>query len=178
MNADLTPFIHALTFAAEMHRTQRRKDTDQSPYINHPLAVMATLWQAGVRDMTLLTAALLHDTIEDTPATELDLRRLFGDEITDLVLEVTDDKSLPKPERKQAQIEHAPHLSDRAAQLKLADKACNLHDLVAWPPESWSHERLVDYVNWSQEVVQVLRGRFPTLEAIYDEKLKAVSEKL
>ena len=154
------------------------QDADRSPYINHPIAVMHTLWQAGVRDVPLLTAALLHDTVEDTPASEADLRRRFGDEVTELVLEVTDDKSLSQPERKQAQIDHAPHLSDRAAQLKMADKACNLHDLIALPPETWSHQRRVDYVNWSEKVVAQLRGRFPQLEAIYDEQLTLAQQAL
>lgn len=175
---DLTPFINALTYAAEKHRTQKRKDADRTPYINHPLAVMGTLWQAGMRDWALLTAALLHDTIEDTSATETDLRQRFGDDVTDLVLEVTDDKSLDKAERKQAQIDHAPHMSARAAQLKIADKACNLHDLITLPPEAWSHQRKVDYVNWSEAVVDQLRGRFPQLEAIYNEKLATARQAL
>lgn len=97
--------IDAAAFAAERHRDQRRKDASASPYINHPLALARMLSvEAGVADPVVIAAALLHDTIEDTETTEAELRERFGDEVTDVVLEVTDDKSLPKARRKQLQV--------------------------------------------------------------------------
>ena len=94
--------IRAIEFAAQKHRMQRRKDTDASPYINHPIALMHVLCvDGGVTDPVVLAAALLHDTIEDTETTEAELRAAFGDKSTDVVLEVTDDKELPKAERKR-----------------------------------------------------------------------------
>ena len=88
--------LKALRFAAEKHNDQRRRDTKASPYINHPIQVVETLWSVGeVRDEALLTAAVLHDTIEDTDATPDEIRQIFGDGVLQLVLEVTDDKSLP-----------------------------------------------------------------------------------
>jgi GTP diphosphokinase / guanosine-3',5'-bis(diphosphate) 3'-diphosphatase len=69
--------IRALEFAARKHRMQRRKDEDASPYINHPIALMHVLCiDGGVTEPVILTAAALHDTIEDTETTgaELELR--------------------------------------------------------------------------------------------------------
>ena len=110
-----TLIIKAASFAAYKHRNQRRKDADASPYINHPLGLASVLTEEGeVIDTATICAALLHDTIEDTDTSAIELEREFGAEICALVLEVTDVKSLPKAERKLAQIEHASYISDKA----------------------------------------------------------------
>ena len=104
--------ITAIAFAADKHRNQRRKDPEGSPYINHPIALANLLLnEAGIEDQRVLVAAVLHDTIEDTKTTEQELVRHFGKEVADIVLEVTDDKALPKAERKRLQVAHAPHLA-------------------------------------------------------------------
>lgn len=163
----------ALRFSAEKHNDQRRRDAKGSPYINHPIQVAETLWSVGgVRDDALLTAAILHDTIEDTDATPEEIRREFGEEVLELVLEVTDDKSLPKQVRKQLQIENAPHKSLRAKMLKLADKLCNVRDIVSLPPADWSLKRKQEYLLWTEKVVKGLRGASKDLEARYDEELR------
>ena len=165
--------IKAARFAADKHRKQRRKDADASPYINHPIALVDLLAnQGGVSDPVVLCAALLHDTIEDTDTTAEELRAAFGDEIADVVLEVTDDKTLAKKLRKQLQIEHARHASPRAKLVKLADKICNLRDLAATPPADWSVQRKADYFDWASEVVAGLRGSHPQLEALFDEAFR------
>lgn len=129
--------IGAVAFAAEKHRNQRRKDADASPYINHPIALANVLANEGrVHDVAVICAAVLHDTIEDTETTEDELRSLFGPEVASIVLEVTDDKALEKQVRKQLQIEHAPHASPKAKLVKLADKICNLRDILASPQRS------------------------------------------
>lgn len=118
--------ITAFAFAADKHKNQRRKDAEASPYINHPIALANLLLnEAGVEDQRVLIAAILHDTIEDTDTTEQELVKHFGKDVADIVLEVTDDKALPKAERKRLQIEHAAHISRRAKLVKLADKICN-----------------------------------------------------
>ena len=123
--------ITALAFAADKHKNQRRKDAEASPYINHPIALANLLLnEAGVEDQRVLIAAVLHDTIEDTDTTEQELVKHFGKDVADIVLEVTDDKALPKAERKRLQIEHAAHISRRAKLVKLADKICNLRDIA------------------------------------------------
>ena len=127
--------LRALEFAANKHRDQRRKDKVQSPYINHPIAVANLLWEAGVRDEATLLAGVLHDTIEDTATTREELAAVFGDEVAGIVAECTDDKSLPKQRRKELQVEHAPDKSHPAKLVKLADKACNVRDIVDSPPD-------------------------------------------
>jgi guanosine-3',5'-bis(diphosphate) 3'-pyrophosphohydrolase len=103
---------------------QRRKDSDASPYINHPIALMHVLCLDGrISDPVVLAVAALHDTIEDTETTEQELRTTFGEEITQIIIEMTDDKSLPKEERKRLQIEHAHRMSGEGALVKLADKS-------------------------------------------------------
>ena len=164
--------LKALHFSATKHRDQRRKDVPQSPYINHPIAVAQTLWEiGGVRDGATLAAAILHDTIEDTATTREEIQGQFGAEILSLVLEVTDDKALPKMERKRLQIEHAPHISTGAKQIKLADKICNLHDILQSPPAFWDLQRRQQYLLWTEQVVAGLRGVNPALEREYDRLL-------
>jgi guanosine-3',5'-bis(diphosphate) 3'-pyrophosphohydrolase len=166
----MNQLIQAIAFAANKHRNQRRKDADASPYINHPIALADVLAnEGGVTDETVLIAAILHDTIEDTETTAEELTAIFGETITAIVLEVTDDKALPKAERKRLQIEHAPTISAAAKLVKLADKICNLRDIVASPPEKWSLERRQAYFDWAKAVVNGLRGIHPELEQIFDE---------
>ena len=161
--------IQAIAFAADKHRNQRRKDADASPYINHPIALANVLAnEAGVDEEAVLIAAVLHDTIEDTDTTASELESVFGEEIAAIVLEVTDDKRLPKGERKRLQIEHAPTISRSAKLVKLADKICNLRDILASPPADWSPERKQGYFDWAAKVVAGVRGVHPELEAVFD----------
>ena len=165
--------LSALAFAALKHRDQRRKDLAASPYINHPIALANVLAnEGGIDDERVLIAAVLHDTIEDTETTEQELVREFGREIADIVLEVSDDKSLSREERKLLQIEHALHISRRAKLVKLADKICNLRDVANNPPADWSLARRQDYFDWARAVVEGLRGAHPALEHIFDEAYK------
>ena len=172
-------FISAVAFASEKHRNQRRKDADASPYINHPIALANVLAnEGGVVDATILSAAVLHDTIEDTKTTADELRQLFGDKVTSIVLEVTDDKLLAKEVRKEEQVRHASLISTEAKLVKLADKICNLRDILASPPADWSAERKRAYFEWASRVVAGLRGVHPGLEAVFDGLLARQSELL
>lgn len=163
--------ITAIHFSADRHRDQRRKDDLRSPYINHPIEVAELLWRVGgIRDKAVILAAILHDTIEDTDTTPDEIRSLFGQEVLDIVLECTDDKSLPKAERKRLQIETASHKSEKARLVKIADKACNLHDLNQSPPRFWPRIQRQEYLLWSERVVAGLRGINRELEAYYDEQ--------
>ncbi len=179
MKNDLTFFLKALNFSAEKHRHQRRKDTAASPYINHPIEVAYILWTIGeVHDEAAIIAAILHDTIEDTDTTPEEIRLSFGDEVLGLVLEVSDDKSLPKLERKQNQITHSPHLSRRAKQIKLADKICNVRDIAYAPPDHWPQQRRIDYLQWAREVIDGLRGANEKLEKHFDDTLASARQKI
>lgn len=167
---DLGLALQALAFAALKHRHQRRKDREASPYINHPIDVANILVnEAGVNDPLVVVAAILHDTVEDTATTPEELAAEFGPEVSAIVAEVTDDKALPKAERKRQQEEHAPHASFRAQQVKLADKISNVRDIARSPPESWDLARKRDYFDWAKRVVDGVRGRHARLEALFDE---------
>ena len=171
--------LKALYFSAQKHRHQRRKDPAASPFINHPIEVAHLLWTVGeVYDAPAITAAILHDTIEDTDTTCEEIRVNFGEEVLGLVLEVSDDKNLPKQERKRKQIVHSPHLSRNAKQIKLADKICNVHDIAFAPPDHWSLQRRNEYLQWAQAVVAGLRGVNENLEKHFDKTLAAARQKL
>jgi guanosine-3',5'-bis(diphosphate) 3'-pyrophosphohydrolase len=127
---------------------------DASPYINHPIALVSILAvEAGIKDRDTLCAALLHDTIEDTDTTVEELVEAFGGSVVSLVQEVTDDKTLPKGDRKLRQVEHAAHLSPKARAVKLADKIANLRDVADSPPVKWSLSRRQEYFDWAKQVV-------------------------
>jgi guanosine-3',5'-bis(diphosphate) 3'-pyrophosphohydrolase len=177
--AGISLILRALKFSAEKHSNQRRKDKAASPYINHPINVLETLWRVGnVRDAAVLAAAVLHDTIEDTETTATELEAAFGEEVAGLVMEVTDNKSLPKEVRKQLQIDHAPDKSPGAKQIKLADKLCNVHDISSSPPAHWPLQRREEYLDWTEKVVSGLRGANKELEDLYDDLLKNARARL
>ncbi len=162
--------VKAANFAAFKHRNQRRKDADASPYINHPIALANVLSnEAGITDSIVLCAALLHDTIEDTETTLEELQSEFGKAIASVVMEVTDDKTLPKAERKRLQIVHAKTASRRARLVKLADKICNLRDVATSPPPKWNLRRKRKYFDWAKQVIDRLRGTNRKLEKLFDE---------
>ena len=167
-----TILLKAVLFAALKHQKQRRKDVDASPYINHPISVAHLLADIGsVTDLDTLVAAILHDTIEDTNTTGDELEEEFGRSVRLVVEEVTDDKGLEKADRKQRQIEHAPHLSPRAKAIKLADKISNVRDVTDFPPADWDVARRAEYLGWTQKVVAGCRGTNDALEKHYDRVL-------
>jgi guanosine-3',5'-bis(diphosphate) 3'-pyrophosphohydrolase len=161
--------LKATEFAAHKHRNQRRKDADASPYINHPIALANVLCnEGGVSEPAILAAALLHDTLEDTDTDYEELRGQFGEEIADIVVEVTDTKWLSKEARKRLQISKASHSSMQGRAVKIADKICNLRDILGSPPADWSLERRQKYFDWAKQVVDGVRGANPELEQRFD----------
>ena len=176
---NLNNLLQAASFAARKHTGQTRKGDDAQPYINHPLEVANLLSNVGkVEDFDVLIAAILHDTIEDTETTEQEITEFFGEKVGGYVLEVTDDKSLPKQERKQLQIEHAPHLSAGAKLIKLADKISNITDITKNPPADWSIERRLEYVDWGEKVVAGMRGANENLEKHFDELIEKARQQI
>ncbi len=166
---DIEKLARAYDFAAARHTGQRRKGEAAEPYINHLTEVAGLVAEAtGGADADLVIAAILHDTVEDTKTTFEDLTERFGARVAALVAEVTDDKSLPKEERKRLQIEHAGHASAGAKIVKIADKTSNLRALAASPPAGWPAERKAEYLAWARQVVDRCRGVNPWLEARFD----------
>ena len=169
--------LDAIAFAAEKHKFQQRKGNHKIPYINHPVQVAKCIARAGEIRHVLLQAALLHDTLEDTDATEDEIETLFGKEVLSVVLEVTDDKSLPFQTRKDKQEEKAPHLSDIAAKIKLADKICNIKDVLHHPPD-WDRRRKIEYFDWCNRVVNKLSYKQEELLKIFNETYTRGREEL
>lgn len=158
----------AADFAARAHASQKRKGVAQEPYINHLAEVALLLTEAtGGQDPALIAAGWLHDTLEDTITEREELESLFGKEVATIVAEVTDDKSLPKSERKRLQIETAASKSRSARMLKIADKTSNLRALAKSPPMGWDLKRREDYVAWAEAVVAGCRGLDAGLEAAF-----------
>lgn len=179
MKRDISRLLQAATFAANRHRNQKRKDVAYTPYINHPLAVAELLAGVGqVTDIDLLSAALLHDTVEDTDTSLDEILEQFGTQIHQLVAEVTDDKRLPKLRRKQLQIETAPHKSDQAKQLKIADKICNIRDIDKESPREWTRDRKTQYLDWAVKVVAGCRGINSHLDQSFDDTVAHVRSRL
>jgi (p)ppGpp synthase/HD superfamily hydrolase len=167
--ADTAFLLKAIEFASRKHSTQRRKDVDVSPYINHPIAVAHVLADVGgITDLQTLMGAVLHDTIEDTETTPAELKDYFGETVRKLVEEMTDDKALAPAVRKQLQIDHAPKLSRRAKPIKIA----NIRDVTSAPPATWDLARRTEYLDWTEQVVAGCRGLHPALERYYNEVLK------
>jgi len=146
--------LKAAHFAAQKHRNQRRKDKEVSPYINHPISVAKIISEIGnIEDSEVLAAALLHDTLEDTETTVEELIDNFGERVCSLVEEVTDDKTLPRLQRKQRQIDHAKEISEGAALIKLGDKISNVTDITNTPPAGWNSHRRLEYFDWAEKVI-------------------------
>ena len=170
-------FHEADRFAHERHLGQTRKDARGTAYIEHPRAVVRVLRDIGcIHDENVLIAGLLHDVIEDTATTPKELRARFGVKISQIVLEVSDDKRLPKVARKYLQVRGAPFVSPEAKLVKLADKICNLMDILDAPPEGWGAERKREYFRWSKAVVDGLRGINEPLESEFDRIYERMTE--
>jgi guanosine-3',5'-bis(diphosphate) 3'-pyrophosphohydrolase len=161
--------IDAILFAAESHTGQVRKD-GHTPYVNHPLEVMHLLAHAGeISDEDVLVAAVLHDVIEDTTVTAQEISDRFGERVAKIVIELTDDKSLTKEERKKEQLTGAGQLSPEARLVRISDKICNIYDILYAPPLNWGIERRIDYLKWSKAVIEKIRGTNEALEKRFDE---------
>jgi guanosine-3',5'-bis(diphosphate) 3'-pyrophosphohydrolase len=175
----INKLVEAASFAAQRHTGHQRKGDKQEPYINHPLEVANMLANVGgVDDVDVLIAAILHDTVEDVGVLKEDIVERFGDRVAGIVMEVTDDKSLPKEERKRLQVEHAPHLSNEAKLVKLGDKISNITDVTNSPPADWDLDRRRRYVEWGEAVVLGLRGSNDALERHFDDVVKRAKSDL
>jgi guanosine-3',5'-bis(diphosphate) 3'-pyrophosphohydrolase len=170
--SDLSILIDTLNFAAEKHIYQRRKGSLKIPYINHPVKVCHLLASCGENSLQLLQAALLHDVVEDTPTSTEEIADRFGSQVASIVSEVTDNMSLPGKERKRLQVLKADSLSREARLIKIADKACNMKDLLDYPIW-WTKSRKLAYFYWAMEVFQHCKG----LNTSLDEHFKNIYER-
>jgi len=175
----INKLVEAASFAAQRHTGHQRKGNDKQPYINHPLEVANLIANVGqVDDVDVLIAAILHDTVEDVGVTKDDIVKQFGERVAGIVMEVTDDKTLPKEERKRLQVEHAPHLSPEAKLVKLGDKISNISDVTNNPPDGWDVQRRKQYIDWGEAVGKGLRGVNGALEKKFDETIASARKAL
>jgi guanosine-3',5'-bis(diphosphate) 3'-pyrophosphohydrolase len=163
--------IRAISKAAWLHRMQRRKGSQRIPYINHSIRVAEYLTQCGFNDLILLQAAVLHDVAEDTEYTIEEMRSDFGVEVASIVEEVTDDMNFPSTKRKELQVIGAASLSVEAAKIRIADKSCNISDLLTYEL-SWSVNRKLAYVEWSERVVDNIFKPEPCLLNKFKDQVK------
>jgi guanosine-3',5'-bis(diphosphate) 3'-pyrophosphohydrolase len=149
----------AAELAARRHNGMARKGRGNEPYINH-LAEVANLLSAATEgtDAELIAAGWLHDTIEDTETTREELAQKFSERVASLIVECTDDMSLPKAERRRLQVVNASHKSPSARLIKIADKISNIGARILPDPSAEERADLVDYTNWAEQVVAGCRG--------------------
>lgn len=170
----LGDIFRALSFAAQAHRQQRRKGTGD-PYVNHLIEVADLLVRlAEIEDVGILTAAILHDVVEDTSATAAEVELAFGARVRALVEALSDDKSLAKEERKRLVVEHMRHAEVDVRLIKLADLCSNVASL----PDMWDFERKSQYLLWSEQVVAACAGTNSALEHEYRSRLDRARAKL
>jgi guanosine-3',5'-bis(diphosphate) 3'-pyrophosphohydrolase len=171
-NEEISRICDAISFSAQKHASQTRKDPEHTPYIIHPIGVADSILTIGkVYDPDIIIAALLHDTVEDTDTSFEEIRDAFGPVVEGYVREVTDDKALPKEVRKQLQIDDASHKSDGAAIVKLADKLYNVEGLHEEPPADWPKERVDEYFAWAKRVVDNLPPANEALKEAVDQTI-------
>jgi (p)ppGpp synthase/HD superfamily hydrolase len=169
----MTLIERARAFAQERHAGQIRKGLAEEPYEVH-LREVADLMAGWGGSEDWIAAAWLHDTVEDCPPTsQSELTELFGAIVAGLVMEVTDDKSLPKAERKRQQVKHAAGKSPGAALIKIADKTSNVRALRLSPPASWSVEWKNAYLDWAEEVIGALPAGHDGPKAVFEAELAA-----
>ncbi|OSQ45815.1 phosphohydrolase [Thalassospira sp. MCCC 1A01428] len=161
--------LKSVDFAARAHRDQRRKGPAREPYINHPIEVSRLIVECEPDTAEdVLCAAILHDVIEDCGATHGEIASCFNENIANIVLEVSDDKALPRDERKAMQIKQAPELSNDAKLVRLADKIANVGAMLTDTPLGWDQSQILGYVDWAEAVVTPCRAVSQNLSDRFD----------
>lgn len=148
---DLSKLDLAYLKIDQYHGNQLRKDG--SKFNNHLFDVFDILKTHGVDNIDVLIASLLHDIIEDTKYSKEDLLKDFGNDIYNYVLECTDNKTLPKFERKLLQVAKINFLKHESRLIKIADKISNLKSILNSPPTNWSKERIFGYIAWTNKFI-------------------------
>lgn len=153
----------ALRFATESHQGQFRRGTDRLPYITHPVGVRDMLKKVGIKEDAVLSAALLHDTVEDCPGVSHNLiRGLFQKDIAELVMQLTDEPEVSRDERHRLQAEKMAWMDERSILIKMADRICNLNDFTAETPQIYrdgAGQRVISYVQYTKILLDAIMKR-------------------
>lgn len=148
--------LSAASFAARAHRHQLRKDKE-TPYAAHPFRVCLVVRQVfGIDDPAVLTAALLHDTIEDTTTDYDDVVELFGEDVARWTAALTKDMRMPEPEREVAYLEQLAAAPWQVAACKLADIYDNMTDAKFLTPAGRAKQ-----VARSRQYLDAMRAKVP-----------------
>ena len=142
----------AINFAFKAHNGQTRKGSSEA-YIMHPLRVMSSLIELGITDTNILCASVLHDTLEDCDVSVDDLKVNFGERICSIVKNLTDDKTLPRNERKSKTRDKITHASSNVKLIKAADRFDNLNGEF---PSFWTTEKKLQYLKESKLLIEAL----------------------
>jgi len=123
--------IHeAIIYATLKHENQKRKGTTNIPYITHPMEVMQILTENGCSNI-IIAAGILHDVLEDTNASPLEILNKFGETVLKIIVAESEDKNKSWKERKQATIDHLPDATPDVKLVCCADKLSNLRSMAA-----------------------------------------------
>ncbi len=170
MEAKSQLFFKALQFAAYRHRFSKTKN--EEPYINHLINVCSLLVETGgISDSEILITGILHDILEKTNTKASELTVLFGEKITALILELSDLGSETEKEKWENQLKKIDKLNSGAKVIKLADKIENVRYILSYPPKGWDMERRIIYLDWSEKIINALRGTNIKLELYFDNLL-------
>lgn len=158
---NLIELFEALSFSADKHRLQKRKDATGTPYINHPLGVARNIAfldsLTGKEKSDIINGAILHDTIEDTDTTYEEIQIRFNKEVADIVQEVTNKKELSSEESKKYELERAKTLSLPASLIRISDKIENIKDINNLQPVNWEKWRKINYCEWAKALVDNIK---------------------
>ncbi|HXK16233.1 MAG TPA: HD domain-containing protein [Polyangiaceae bacterium] len=166
----LPRLLEALDFAAQRHSAQRRKGPDAAPYVNHLIEVaMLVANVAQVEDVEVLIGAVLHDVLEDTPTLPEEILARFGPRVLELVEALSDDKALPRRRRREITLEELPAREALIKVVKLADLTSNIKLL----PPNWSHERKLEYLEWSERAATICSPECQPLAELYWQRARA-----
>lgn len=151
--------LRALRFATVSHQGQFRRGQDRKPYITHPIGVKNLLKEAGVTNKSVLAAALLHDTVEDCEGVSPnDVYRIFGEEICEMVMQLTDEQEMSRSERHRLQAEHIAWMNENSILVKMADRIYNLGDFTKEAKET-NKDKLVSYLEFAKNLQSAIFDR-------------------
>ena len=164
--------LDAVAFAAEAHSGQVRRDAEGSPYIRHPIEVAQLLSMAGIEDEDVICAAILHDVVEDCGVGVDVIGSMFGPRVAGFVGEVSDEPDLHGAARKDAQVVKVGMISPEGKLIKVADKICNLQDVLYRPPVTWDEARKAAYFDFAERVFKAANIKNPYLIECFNDLME------
>lgn len=140
------------------------------PQIEHLQEVADMVWASGGSESEI-AAAWLHDSVEDTSVTLEDIKSEFGEEVAELVHELTDPEEirhLSTAERKKKQAERIATESESARRIKLADQTSNVRCVTVDPKATWTMEGRRNYALGAKQIADQCKGISSVLDEVFD----------